>query len=389
MENIKNKNKSDFYSKLSAAVVIIGILLRIYFSFVHTISGDSCWHYTASKFISNEHRFPLFEQVGRDEPFWPPPLFHIIAAFFYSIFAESGLKLVPLIFGSLALVFSRKLFRKVLDERATFYSMLFLTFIPLSIDYSVLGYTESLLPFFTATSIYFALDKKFVLSSVIAGLGVLAKYNGVFLIPVLLYLAYTKSERKDRTKNLLIVCIVPMLVGLPWFIRNFLELGNPLWPFLNFLFKGYLGSPRGSYSSISLANLTSFATYVSVYIGFFGIPDGIYSLLFFYKIPFINILIALFFAGTLVFTGPLFFGSSKNKNKNKKAFYVLLGSFFVMFLIYEINATAEVSRIMLPVLIGAAFFYGIAMDKILSRFATFSKLINIILAVALFAFASA
>jgi len=135
---MKLKNLSK-YTKLGILVIIIAIILRVFLMSISTISGDACWQFSASKFIANEGKFPLFEQIGRDEPFWPPPLFHIISAFSYSIFGEIGLKLVPLIFGSLALIFSYLIFRKFLSERASFYAILFMSFIPISIDYSILG----------------------------------------------------------------------------------------------------------------------------------------------------------------------------------------------------------------------------------------------------------
>ena len=105
------------YKKLTIAVIAIAIIIRIILSSLHTISGDACWHYTASKFIANEKRFPLHEQIGRDEPFWPPPLFHIISAVFYKVTGNFGLKLVPLIFGILTLIFSYKIFKMLFDER--------------------------------------------------------------------------------------------------------------------------------------------------------------------------------------------------------------------------------------------------------------------------------
>ena len=189
MFNIKLKSYSK-YAKLSIAVIIIAILFRFFLISVSTVSGDACWHFSAAKFIANEWKFPLFEQIGRGEPFWAPPLFHAIASFFYILLGDIGLRLVSPLFGSLTLIISYLIFRKFLSDRASFYAILFLSFIPIFIDYSVLGYVESLLTFLVVLSIYFALENKFILSGIAAGLAILTKYNGVFIIPVLLFIIY-------------------------------------------------------------------------------------------------------------------------------------------------------------------------------------------------------
>src|SRR3989338_5725068 len=128
------------YAKLSIIVIALAIVFRVIFTLFSAISGDACWHFSAAKFIANEKEFPLFAQIGRDEPFWAPPLFHIITSIFYLLLGEVGLKIVSPLFGSLALIFSYLIFRKFLSDRASFYAMLFLSFIPIFIDYSILGY---------------------------------------------------------------------------------------------------------------------------------------------------------------------------------------------------------------------------------------------------------
>jgi len=353
------------YKNFTIFVIIIGIIFRIFLSFNHTISGDACWHFSAAKFISEENNFPLYEEIGRDEPFWPPPLFHIVASFFYGLMGFSGMKLVPVIFGSLALIFSYLVFKMVLSDRASFFAVIFMAFLPLSIDYSVLGYADSVLPFFTVLSIYFGLRNQFLLSGIVAGLAILSKYTGIFIIPVLIYLVYKNSDKKDLIKNLSYVVILPGIVSLPWFIRNWILLGNPVWPFLDFIFDGFSGSPRGTYSGLSLVNLSSIATYVMIYLGFFGVPDGAYWLLFFYNIPYIWLLISVFIAGTIIFIIPLFFGF-ENK-KSHRPFHILLLSFLVVFLFFELNVRPAVTRILLPSLIGLAFIYGVGFESILLK----------------------
>ena len=224
------------YEKLTIILLVIAIGVRFALVLFYTVSGDACWHLSVAKFISDEHKLPVLEPLGRDEPFWAPPLFHLVSALFYGIFGDFGLKLAAPLFGGAALILGWLILRKFLNDRAVFFGMLFLSFLPIMMDYSVLGYGESVLTFFVLLSIYFALEGKFAWSGAAAGFSVLSKYNGAFVVPALLYIAYSKSKENERWKNAAFVCIIPALIASPWLIRNFLVLGNPVWPFLNFLF---------------------------------------------------------------------------------------------------------------------------------------------------------
>ena len=84
------KNKPDFYRRLTFIIIVIGIILRFILALIYTVSGDACWQLSASRFLAENKKFPLFEPLGRQEPFWAPPFFHILAAFVYSVFMAIG-----------------------------------------------------------------------------------------------------------------------------------------------------------------------------------------------------------------------------------------------------------------------------------------------------------
>jgi 4-amino-4-deoxy-L-arabinose transferase-like glycosyltransferase len=350
------------YEKYAIIVIILAIIIRFSLIAVYAVSGDACWHFSVSKFIGNNMSIPLSEPLGRDEPFWAPPLFHIVASFFYQLFGDGGLKLISPIFGSLALVMSYMILRKFLNGKALFYAVLFLSFIPIAIDYSILGYVESMLTFFVLLSIYLALNRYLILSSISAGLAILTKYSGVFVIPVLILIAYKNYSRRKFLKNVAVTSIIPVVIGLPWLIRNWVLLGNPVWPFLNSVFHGL---EQKAYSTIDITQLFSIKTYIATYLGFFGVPDGNYSSLSLINIPLLPVLFTIFIIGTLVFIAPLLFGMTKNKGD---IFYMLLISYSILFFLYVINVGPLVSRILLPAIISLAFFYGIGMERIMARY---------------------
>jgi 4-amino-4-deoxy-L-arabinose transferase-like glycosyltransferase len=362
-----HNKKLGKYEKYAIIVIILAIIIRFSLIAIYTVSGDACWQFSVSKFIGNNMQSPLSEPLGRDEPFWAPPLFHIIASLFSSIFSvfgsEFGLKLVSPLFGSMSLIVSYLLLKKFLDEKALFYSILFLSFIPIFIDYSILGYVGSMLTFFVLLSIYFALNNKIILSSIVAGLAIWTKYNGIFVMPVILFIIYKRYKNKKLLlRNALITIIIPGIIGLPWFIRNWVLLGNPIWPFLNFIFKGI---QQQAFSTLDITRLFSIDTYIVTYLGFFGIPDGNYNTLFFIDLPYLPILFSIFLLATIIFIIPLFFGLRKNRGR---IFYILLLSYGILFILYIINVGPHVSRVLLPAIISLAFFYGIGMERITSKY---------------------
>jgi 4-amino-4-deoxy-L-arabinose transferase-like glycosyltransferase len=366
ISKVKNLNK---YTKLTIIAIILAIIVRFYLISIYSVSGDACWHFSVSKFMGDNTQIPLSEPLGRDEPFWAPPLFHIVASVFYKLFGSIGLKLIAPLFGSLALIMSYLILKRFINEKALFYAILFIAFIPISIDHSVLGYVESMLTFFVLLSIYFALDNKFIAASIATGLAILTKYNGIFVVPVLLYIAYKYGNRKRFIKNFLIITIIPGIVGIPWFIRNWILLGNPVWPFLNFIFKGF---EKQSYSAFDLSGLFSISTYIKTYLGFFGVPNGDYQTFSLINLPYMEILLAIFLIGTIIFVIPFLFGFKKNKGSD--IFYILFGSFAVLFLLFVTNV-GSVPRILLLALISLGFFYGVGTSNIIEKHKKLEKVV--------------
>ena len=169
MNIIKKFQNSDEYTKYSAIIIILFSIIVPSLTSIYHVSGDGCWHMSVSRFISEQKKIPLSEPLGRDEPFWSPPLYHIISAALYFIFnsfnhnaANFAVKFISPIFGILSLIFSFLVIKKMANSKIAFYSVIFLAFVPIFIDYSVLSYVESMLVFFVVLSIYFLINDKIV-----------------------------------------------------------------------------------------------------------------------------------------------------------------------------------------------------------------------------------
>jgi hypothetical protein len=365
--------KKSTYVKLSIAIIILVAILRFAFALTHTVSGDACWHLSASRFIATENKLPLFEGIGRLQPFWAPPVFHLVAAFFYKIsavfslgFADAASKLVSPIFGTLTVVLLYLISRKLFDAKTAFYSMVFINFIPLFLDYSIFSYADSTTAFFSVLSVYFMIEKRFVLSSSSLGFAILSKYNAVFMYPMLLYLAYELTKNnKDFYKKFAIVVFLPLAISSVWFLRNFIILDNPFWPFLNGIFNGV--NVGTSFNAIDLSPIFSLSTYLTSYLELFGVPNGNIGLISFFNSPFVAVLFFIWVAATLFFILPLVMGFFI-KNNDKKFFlssiYILFASYLAMLFFYLANVGWFGSRLLLPAVPFMGIIWARGMGKI-------------------------
>ena len=360
--------KKQTYINLSIAIIVIVALIRLIFAITHTVSGDACLHLSAAHFIANENKLPLFEGLGRLQPFWAPPLFHIITAFFYKIaaFISQDLaiiisKLISPLFGTLTVILLYLISRKFYNEKITLYSMIFINFIPVFLDYSIFSYVDITMAFFSVLAVYLMINNRFFLSSASLGLAILSKYNAVFMYPILIYLAY-KLSKKYLYRNLAMVTILPLTISSVWFIRNFILLGNPVWPFLNGIFNGVnIGT---SFNTINIGSIFSFAPYLKSYLELFGVPNGAIELISFLDIPFIGILLAMWFIGTLIFIFPFIVGLFQKKNYFIKAIYILFASYLFMLFVYLTNTNWFSPRLLLPVLPFMAIIWAKGLNRI-------------------------
>ena len=377
-QKTKQSSRKNRLEKTALAIIIAGMLIRIIFASFYHPSGDACYHFSVSRFIEENKVLPFWEQFGRDEPFWAPPLFHIIIASVYGIFiwfgksvAEFAIKFASPLFSSATLVLVYITARKLYGEKKAVWAVFFMAFLPLSMDYGIFGYVDGMLSFLAMLSIYFIANNRIVLSSITAGLAVLTKYNGAFIIPVLIYFAWKKSRKDKRVveegsfnfkKAAFCIIIISAAIGSIWFIRNWELLGNPVWPFFNNVFKGYNANSfeNSGVGEVSIKNLFDYRLITTLYLGIFGIPDGNINSLSFVKLPYMNILLFGWIAATILFLIPALFGIKKQDNK---VLYLWIGSFAVLAAFYAINASFAVSRFALPAFPAIAMIWANGMAE--------------------------
>ena len=367
------------YLRWSIALIIIGAFLRFPLAVFHNVSGDACWHVASARYMAIHNVIPTFEGLGRVDPFYSPPVFHLIAALFFKIFsiisnnaADIGIKLVSPVFGTLTIIVAYLLIKKLFGERIAFYSMIFLNFAPLFIDYSVFSYVDSTNAFFSVLTVYLLINRRYALSSISFGINMLTKYNAIFMFPMMLYLGYKLGRnKKEKIRILLLIIIVPSLISSVWFLRNYAILGNPVWPFMNNVFHGI--NVGDSFNQLNPYVLLSYSTYLTTYLEFFGIPNGNIALLSFSTLPYTKQLLFIWLIGTLIFAYPLFKGIFFTSKKKYGYDYFFIGicilsiSYILMLFPYVMNTGWFGSRQLLPIVPFIAILWSIGVDSIKSK----------------------
>ena len=217
LDRWRNLGKHD---KAAAIVILVFSAIVLPLAAIHQVSGDACWHLSAARFMAAEHKIPLNEGLGREGAFWPPPLFHGIAAAAMILSGKAGqflAKMISPLSSILTLIFAYRVFKKITKEGIALYALVFLAFTPMFIDYSIYSYVEALMLLFVVLSVYYALKNKVWPSAVFVGLGILTKYNAGFILPVLAFIIYNNDMENRQSRgtalwHMVVLCILPLLV---------------------------------------------------------------------------------------------------------------------------------------------------------------------------------
>ncbi len=390
-EKIKDRwEKLDSYTKWAFYIIVLGALIRFILASINYVTGDPCWYVNVVRFIVNYHAIPVAQPLGRAF-FWPPPLLEFIGAIFYRFFmifgtplAEFSIRLISPVCGVLMLAYSFLIVKKLFNSKIAFYSIIFLTFIPDHIYHSSMFYPDMMVALFVIMSIYYSLENKIYLSGVFMGLSFLTKYNAIFAFPIPFFIIIINNYKKIKMtiSGLCIYSIISFAIGAFWFVRNWLIFRNPVYPLFDSMFNPNSATSWGG--TIYYHTIFQPTSYLKLYLSFFGVPDGYWQNLFFLKMPFLGVLLAVWFVGTFLFILPAILGLFRIKIKRKSTMILvlwLLPYIFFSFLTLtsDENARAFLSRYLISMFPVIAVLWAFGFIWILERPNKLIKTLGIIL----------
>jgi len=154
------------------------------------------------------------------------------------------------IFGLATLASVYAFSRRLHGSTAAIFSIYVLITTPIFFAHLAIGYIDIVLTFYFTLALYFlqrAYEKEdavyAVLSGFSAGLAAWTKYQGLFLAPIILvFWLLVKTSDKSHSNNVtpifLKVFFVFILIASPWYLRNWILLGNPVYPNMFTIFGG-------------------------------------------------------------------------------------------------------------------------------------------------------
>jgi hypothetical protein len=258
----------------AAAVILAGTLVRLAFWLTIPVTGDAAFHYSIARYMAQTLSVPTFEYVTGPNPFWWPPLFHISSALLFRL--TGVLTLAPLLFGVAGLVAFHRFCLEFYPERATTATAM-LAFLPFHVYYSGIGYFETLLFLLSVAAFHFyyrfrrgGSGRDLGYAAFMCALSASTHYHG--LVPLIAISAHLVL--RDR-RNAAAFIVVGLLLSSPWYVRNLVVFGNPIWPKL---YGGYYPDDAAVQSvplGMALSELARPGKWAALYLDFWlGAPNS-------------------------------------------------------------------------------------------------------------------
>lgn len=265
--------------KAKNQLIIIPIVLTFIFSifydiFLPVIDFDAMiYHAEVAKIMFEEHSIPVFKgpSIGIEISGNYPPLFSAIGAGIYALmgrFDDVVLRILPAIFGLPLILGVYKISEKIFHSSGK-YSLLLAITTPLFVYNLIITSPTTLIAASIILSVFEVVNIgnaisilrkntseqplrnhpnllfRVILVGIFMGTALLSSYQSLFyiaipLITLLVLYFYDREKNNSERKNnriiweiLFVVIVVAILLGSIWYIRNYLYVGNPFYPWLS------------------------------------------------------------------------------------------------------------------------------------------------------------
>jgi 4-amino-4-deoxy-L-arabinose transferase-like glycosyltransferase len=204
------------------------------------------YHATMAKILYRNSGFPLIagHSMGLEMSSAYPPFFPALGAYFYiqiNQIEDFYIRAIPPVMGLMTALTVYQVGKELKNEVLGKIGALLVYMTPIFLLYSTYATSYSTLAFFITASMLFVLlaikrggKKYWALAGIFYGLALLTSYQAIlyFFVGFMILLLYLLIRRELGLSDLLVFSITALAVGVPWYLRNLLLLGNPVYPFI-------------------------------------------------------------------------------------------------------------------------------------------------------------
>ncbi len=232
---------------------VIAIAVIFFFCFYHALLtvivhwDATVYHATMANIMYNDHAILVIAgpSIGIEMSANFPPLFSAIGAYYYlqlGAIEDFFLRIIPPVMGILTVLATYKIGEVLAGRKFGLISALFLAVTPLFFRYSIYATSYSMLTFFCTVSILFLLlaiqkgnTKYWLTSGLFFGFATLTSYLALYLALLLIitFIAYLVLKKRTLTisvKQISVLILASLAIGGVWYCRNWIEVGNPIYP---------------------------------------------------------------------------------------------------------------------------------------------------------------
>jgi len=249
--------------------ICLYILIIIILSSVPPVSRDALTHHLAIPKLYLQHG-GIYELPKLDFSYYPMnlDLLYMIPLYF-------GNDIIPKLLHFLFALGTGWLIYDYLNRRISkvygLVGALFFLSVPIIVKLSITVYVDLGLVFFSTAALLYlfrwieeqCMIRHLIAAAIFCGLAVGTKYNGLLTFFILsafvplLYLRATTGGKNSFTalKRGIVFFSIALLVCSPWFIRNYLWTGNPLFPLFQNIFNPGVTPPKGGLDIFSVRRI--------------------------------------------------------------------------------------------------------------------------------------
>lgn len=244
------------------ATIILAIFLTAYYHAVMfpPLEFDSIiYHAPMASILFKEHGLPFIAGggVGIGSSANYPPLFSAIGSYYYlwiGFVQDLFLRIITPTMGLLSILATYTLGKEIGGRKLGIVSAYLFSTVPAYLSYSTLATQETTITFFLAMGILFLVKAtsrgekgNWITSGIFFGFALLTSYQALYFIPALIILlGYHWFRNRDvalNTEKVFLMVFSMAIIGGTPYIRNWIILHNPVYPFFNELFGSEFISP--------------------------------------------------------------------------------------------------------------------------------------------------